>query len=508
MKLLFAGTLALAPLSAAQSTQTCTFNFDDPHPLGATISTLVWEYTTMMGSNGLWHDTIEGVGSTAYLQIQFPFTLQIVGISIDVCVDEQEAGSYCGEADALIASAPLLGCHAFNLQNNNCITSSCGLTGPTQTLSITFSTLDDYVHEGYIVIDNLVIEYLSDCNQDGVPDEQEIATGQLSDCDANGIPDTCDIDGDPSLDLDGNGILDSCEATQVVWTQSPINGRYYTSLPPMTWAEAEAIAVSYGGHLATVRSQEENDWVAAFYGLDQAWIGLNDLATEGSFGWSSGESLLFTNWAPGSPGGFAPDQDFVAISGLDGNWNDWFAGTLYPGIVEVGGADCDDDTRPDDYEIATAPENDWNGDGILDVCVPPNYCEGAPNSATPDGGVMSISGSPLISDNDVELRATGLPGSQWSFFIMSRTQASVPGFGGSQGVLCLGAPQYRFNRSALGEIAQTTPLGVRSLALDLTNLPQGVVMLPGETWNFQLWYRDQNPGQTSNTTDGLEVLFR
>jgi hypothetical protein len=356
--------------------------------------------------------------------------------------------------------------------------------------------------------DDIAADPSLDCNGNGLIDSCEIASGLVLDCNGNGIPDSCEASMDPALDLDGNGILDSCEALNVVWVQSPVSGRFHTALPPMTWDEAEAIAVSYGGHLATLRSQEENDWIASIFGHDRAWIGLNDLAVEGSFEWSSGEPVTFANWAPGSPGGFTPDQDRVAIAGSTGTWEDWFANTVYPAIVEVDGADCDADTRPDAFEIATAPENDWNGDGVLDVCVPANYCVGAPNSAGPEGGAMAISGSPVLADDDVELRATGLPGNQWSFFIMSQSQASIPGFGGSQGTLCLGAPLYRFNRAALGEIALTTPLGVRSLVLQVNNLPQGQNFLPGETWNFQLWYRDQNPGQTSNTTDGISVMFR
>ena len=31
---------------------------------------------------------------------------------------------------------------------------------------------------------------------------------------------------------------------------------------------------------------------------------------------------------------------------------------------------------------------------------------------------------------------------------------------------------------------------------------------PGETRYFQLWYRDFTDDPTSNTTDGIEVMFR
>jgi predicted outer membrane repeat protein len=50
-----------------------------------------------------------------------------------------------------------------------------------------------------------------DCNDDGVLDSCEIATGAV-DCNANSVLDACEITADPSLDLNGNGQLDICEA--------------------------------------------------------------------------------------------------------------------------------------------------------------------------------------------------------------------------------------------------------------------------------------------------------
>lgn len=43
--------------------------------------------------------------------------------------------------------------------------------------------------------------------------------------------------------------------------------------------------------------------------------------------------------------------------------------------------------------------------------------------------------------------------------------------------------------------------------LDLTSLLQHTTFVPGSTWNFQYWYRDQNPAQTSNTSQGLEITW-
>jgi M6 family metalloprotease-like protein len=63
-----------------------------------------------------------------------------------------------------------------------------------------------------------------DCNGNGIPDEQDIASGTSSDCNGNGTPDECDIaagisedcnlDGIPDscqLDSDGDGLIDDCD---------------------------------------------------------------------------------------------------------------------------------------------------------------------------------------------------------------------------------------------------------------------------------------------------------
>lgn len=169
--------------------------------------------------------------------------------------------------------------------------------------------------------------------------------------------------------------------------------------------------------------------------------------------------------------------------------------------------DCDGDHVPDTCQFGAAPTLDWNGDGYHDACTPIQYCDGGINS-TGQHGLLTVLGSPVLADQDFRLQASDLPANEWSFFLMSRVQGQVPGFGGSQGVLCLGAPILRLDRTSLGEIAQTTNWGTRTLSLDPTALPQGQAVQPGESWNFQLWFRDQNPGPTSNTTEAVQVLFR
>jgi len=49
-----------------------------------------------------------------------------------------------------------------------------------------------------------------DCNNNGVLDDDELATGVANDCNQNGIPDGCDIASGTSPDADGNGTPDDC----------------------------------------------------------------------------------------------------------------------------------------------------------------------------------------------------------------------------------------------------------------------------------------------------------
>ena len=130
------------------------------------------------------------------------------------------------------------------------------------------------------------------------------------------------------------------------------------------------------------------------------------------------------------------------------------------------------------------------------------YCSSTMNSASIVGAVLTASGSTNAADQSLTLSAHDLPLNKWSYFLMSRNQTFVPLFGGSQGNLCVGSPQIRFSNNVM-----TTGPGNLTFSPDFNNLPQGQVFLPGDTWNFQLWFRDNFPGPTSNTTNGASVTF-
>jgi len=92
---------------------------------------------------------------------------------------------------------------------------------------------------------------------------------------------------------------------------------------------------------------------------------------------------------------------------------------------------------------------------------------------------------------------------------MSDSADFVPGFGGSSGNLCLGIPIARLNDpNTGGALLHSGFTGKVDLTLDFNNLPHGLALQPGDTWYFQLWFRDFTTYPTSNTTDGIQVRFR
>jgi hypothetical protein len=135
-----------------------------------------------------------------------------------------------------------------------------------------------------------------------------------------------------------------------------------------------------------------------------------------------------------------------------------------------------------------------------------SYCApGVPNS-TGQPGVISATGSLVAGGNPLALGATSLPPNQFGYFLCSLAQGFVPQAGGSQGNLCLALPIGRFAQ----QIVNSGANGSVQIAVDTLALPLSppVAAQAGETWHFQCWYRDSNPGPTSNFTDGLSLTFR
>ncbi len=115
------------------------------------------------------------------------------------------------------------------------------------------------------------------------------------------------------------------------------NGHYYALTSTVeTWTQAENEAVANGGHLVSITSQAEQDFVASTF-LTGAnfrstfFIGINDAANPGHYVWTTGEPVAYTNFQAGEPNHYKGVEFYGAINwhfghnipgGVLGSWND------------------------------------------------------------------------------------------------------------------------------------------------------------------------------------------
>ena len=135
------------------------------------------------------------------------------------------------------------------------------------------------------------------------------------------------------------------------------------------------------------------------------------------------------------------------------------------------------------------------------------YCSPGVINTSGQSGIVRAQGSSVAAENDLTLVALQLPPGEFAFFLGSQTQAFVPWPGGSRGHLCLGGALARFN----GQVGPISNFGSFIQPLDLSDVPEPpffhAVVQAGETWNFQLWHRDNLFGPASNFTSAVSVLF-
>ena len=119
-------------------------------------------------------------------------------------------------------------------------------------------------------------------------------------------------------------------------TLSYRGNQYVLTASAKTWVQAQAEAESLGGNLVTINAAAEEAWLKQNFGDERFWIGLNDVAEEGTFEWASGEALTYINWAPNEPNN-SGNQDFVTMNfGASRQWDDDSAFSQYLGIIEIG----------------------------------------------------------------------------------------------------------------------------------------------------------------------------
>lgn len=112
-----------------------------------------------------------------------------------------------------------------------------------------------------------------------------------------------------------------------------LNGRGYFITKRGTWFEAEQDAVDAGGHLVTIESRAEEDWLRDKFGvMNSYWIGY--IRRNDKWEWISGSKSSYTHWSTRQPDNYS-EREFVAHMNYNGGWNDESPEMGYLGIAEV-----------------------------------------------------------------------------------------------------------------------------------------------------------------------------
>ena len=181
----------------------------------------------------------------------------------------------------------------------------------------------------------------NDCNpstsEDGDLDGDGLTAcdGDCNDGSAAAYPGAAELCDDLDNDCDGNvdNTLD-CYSTGW-WDSTHLAVNAY-----LTWSEAAAVCASADMSLVVVSSSAENEILLdiGWYWLGTAsWIGLNDIAVEGTWVYEDGSAPAFTRWYPGEPNN-SGNEDCTGVNFGDwGYWNDYSCeGTALPFVCELG----------------------------------------------------------------------------------------------------------------------------------------------------------------------------
>ncbi|GFR96298.1 metalloendopeptidase [Elysia marginata] len=108
------------------------------------------------------------------------------------------------------------------------------------------------------------------------------------------------------------------------WTLNPENLFCYKKFDsPKNYSAAEADCAEYQGTLTTAADRDEQAFVFSLKGSSSSiWLALTDSLVEGTFRWTDGKLLTYSNWKHWEPNDYGRDGEDCAQMNPNGNWND------------------------------------------------------------------------------------------------------------------------------------------------------------------------------------------
>lgn len=139
----------------------------------------------------------------------------------------------------------------------------------------------------------------------------------------------------------------------------------------------------------------------------------------------------------------------------------------------------------------------------LGPCSNRDYGAGCVNSGQNRGGRMLASGTTSVAADDLQLVIEFLPVDKTCLIIRGMNQIGQTQFG--EGWRCLGSPFRRMSAQNTG----TNGVVVRGPRIVASTAGTIAPIVSGQTWGFQLWYRDfiSQCGNATNVSNGYEVTF-
>lgn len=270
----------------------------------------------MQLSNGFWNDL--AVNNICPGASQFRSVIEI-----DLCPVTNinaPSGAQCQGQPVQLSSTTILGSPAYNYQWTN-LTSGQGVGTNASSITVTPNANTSYQLQA--------TDRYGCYARDTAAITTQVCVGPQG-CRLNEIDSVFQANGYIKL----NGVNNPCS-------------RYFINPTSQSSTASEAQAQLLGAHMVSIQSAQENAEVtaaltAAGYNFNnpKIWMGLTDVAQEGTFVWLDQNSNAYSNWFPGEPNNQVP-------SGL---FNCCQLGTCQSQIVCSQGEDC----------VQFYPSGQWN----------------------------------------------------------------------------------------------------------------------------------------------------